>query len=173
MFKKHWPFGLIAIFFVLTVTALLVEKPTILKPSEVLFLAPGRDYDSAKKVENYFVENLRMTPEEAKEVRSLDKGNDGKISLRLTDKTTLQAVVGNLHYYGFIRDEKAFMYALGNTEDTVVGKANALKVGKNGTIDLAASYRISENMDAWQIANELLNKPSYFAFDEYGYMFMP
>jgi len=28
-------------------------------------------------------------------------------------------------------------------------------------------------MDAWQLADELLNKPTYIAYDEYGYMFMP
>lgn len=173
MIKKYRILGLIGVMVVLAIAAFLLKKPITLKPSDVLFQAPGRDFDSPKKVENYFIENLRMMPEEAQEVRSLDKGNDGKISLRLSDKTTLQAVVSNLYYYGFVRDEKALMYALENTEDTVVGKANALKVGKNGTIDLASSYRISENMDAWQIANELLNKPTYFAFDEYGYMFMP
>ncbi|MFA6386104.1 MAG: hypothetical protein WCW29_05175, partial [Candidatus Paceibacterota bacterium] len=59
------------------------------------------------------------------------------------------------------------------TKDTVAGKANALKVGKSGTIDVGAYYRISEDMDAWQMADELLNKPTYIAYDEYNYIFMP
>jgi hypothetical protein len=28
-------------------------------------------------------------------------------------------------------------------------------------------------MSAWEMADTLLNKPEYFAFDEYGYLFMP
>lgn len=143
------------------------------KPSADLFKAPGKDFQSAKKVENYFTDTMHMTSADAANVRSIAKGYDGKISFRLTDKTTLQAIVSNLHYYGFIRDEKAFMYALENTKDTVPGKSNAIKVGKAGTIDVGAYYRISEDMDAWQIADELLNKPTYFAYDEYNYMFMP
>ncbi|KKS19624.1 MAG: hypothetical protein UU79_C0014G0010 [candidate division WWE3 bacterium GW2011_GWE1_41_72] len=114
-----------------------------------------------------------MPPEEAKTIRTRVQGNDGKISLRLTDKTNLEALISNLHYYGFIRDEKAFIYALENTKDINAGKANALKIGKNGTIDVGAYYKITEDMDAWQLADELLNKPTYIAYDEYGYMFMP
>jgi hypothetical protein len=143
------------------------------KPSAELFQAPGRNYTSSKKVEDYFIEKLRMSPEEAKSIRIQGQGNDGKISLRLSDKTTLEALISNLHYYGFIRDEKTFIYTLENTKDTTVGKANALKVGKTGTIDVGAYYKITEDMDAWQLADELLNKPTYFAYDEYGYMFMP
>lgn len=142
-------------------------------PSSDLLLAPGKDFPSTKKVENYFTETMHMTSADAANVRSKTKGYDGKISFRLTDKTTLQAVVSNLYYYGFIRDEKAFMYALENTKDTVVGKSNALKIGKTGSIDVGAYYRITEDMDAWQMADELLNKPTYFAYDEYNYMFMP
>ena len=164
-------FVVFGIFIILIIVAGVMFSKQ--KTSTAGFEAPGRDFSSEKKVEDYFVENLRMTPSEAKETRSIAKGNDGKVTFRLTDKTTLQAIVGNLHYYGFIRDEKAFMYALENTKDTEIGKANAIKVGKSGTIDVGASYRISEDMDAWQIADVLLNKPTYFAYDEYGYIFMP
>lgn len=143
------------------------------KPPEDSFKAPGKDFVSAKKVEDYFIEKLRMPPEEAKTIRSRGQGNDGKISLRLSDKTTFEALISNLQYYGFIKDEKAFIYALENTKDSNIGKANALKVGKSGTIDVGAYYKITEDMDAWQLADELLNKPTYIAYDEYGYMFMP
>lgn len=168
---KKW-LVILGVFILLIIVSLAVMFSKS-KPSEDSFKAPGKDFQSAKKVEDYFIETMHMSSTDASNVRSLDKGYDGKISLRLTDKTTLQAVVSNLHYYGFIGDEKAFIYALEHTEDIVTGKANALRVGKNGTIDVGAYYRISEDMDAWQIANELLNKPTYFAYDQYGYIFMP
>lgn len=147
--------------------------PQFRKPSPDLLKAPGRSFQSSKNVEDYFVEKLRMSPEEAINTRSPSKGNDGNVSLRLSDNTTLEALVSNLHTYGFIRDEKAFLYALKNTKDTIPGKTNAIKVGKTGTIDVGSYYKISEDMDAWQLADVLLNKPTYLAFDEYGYMFMP
>lgn len=159
--------------FLIILIGVAVYSLTPKKPSADLFKAPGKNFQSSKKVENYFTDTMHMTSADAANVRSIAKGYDGKISFRLTDKTTLQAIVSNLHYYGFIRDEKAFMYALENTKDTVPGKANAIKVGKAGTIDVGAYYRISEDMNAWQIADELLNKPTYFAYDEYNYMFMP
>lgn len=157
---------------VVGMVAFIVSRPNG-KPSAELFQAPGKNYPSTKKVEDYFIEKLRMPQEEAKNIRTQGKDNGGKISLRLSDKTTLEALVSNLKYYGFIKDEKAFMYALENTKDTIPGKTNALKVGKTGTIDVGAYYKITEDMDAWQLANELLNKPTYIAYDEYGYMFMP
>jgi len=160
-------------FLIVAFLAFITFNRVTSKLPDQSFKAPGKDFVSAKKVEDYFIEKLRMPPEEAKTIRTRGKGNDGKISLRLTDKTNLEALISNLHYYGFIRDEKAFIYALENTKDTNVGKANALKVGKSGTIDVGAYYKITEDMDAWQLADELLNKPTYIAYDEYGYMFMP
>lgn len=138
------------------------------KPKEDNFKAPGRNWPSQKKVEDYFVEKLRMTPDDLK----IHKDRK-EITYRLTENSTLNGIIENLHYYGFIRDKKAFLYALEHTKDTITGKEKAIKVGKNGTIDINASYRISEDMNAWEIADILLNKPSYFKFDEYGYMFMP
>lgn len=122
-------------------------------------------------MEDYFVEHLRMTPQEAQEIRS-KPGVDGKVMLRIREQTTLEALLSNLEYYGFVRDKEALRYALEHSEDTVPGKANALKVGNN-TIDTWSYYRISEDMNAWEIADELLNHPTYFSFDEYNYTFMP
>ncbi len=149
-----------------------ISLPTISKPSEESFQAPGKNWPSQKKVEDYFVEKLHMTSQDAKDSRSLSKGNDGKINLRLTQGTTLPALLSNLEYYGFVRDQKALEYALEHTADTLPGRTYALKAGNN-TVDLYASYSISEDMTAWEIADQLLNHPSYFAYDEYGYMFMP
>ena len=143
------------------------------KPDQELFKAPGKDWNSPKKVEDYFVQTMHMPPEEAKTIRSKEKGNDGKANLRISTDTTLQGLTGNLSYYGFVRDEKALLYALEYIEDTTPSE-KAITVGKNGTIDTNAEYRISEDMSAWEIADILLNKPSgHFPFDEYNYFFMP
>jgi len=151
-----------------------VGKPIIqelTKPSEESFLAPGREWESEKKVEDYFIEHLRMSPQEAQEVRS-KPGSDGTVMLRIRETTSLEALLSNLEYYGFARDKEALRYALEHTEDNQVGKANAIMIGEN-TISTWSSYRISEDMTAWEIADQLLNQPTYFGFDEYNYMFMP
>ena len=170
-------------FFVATISVLIIgvvfrqfstqsSGLDLTKPSAGKFEAPGRDWPSPKKVEAYFVERLHMTPQEAQESRSLSKGNDETVMLRLTGENTLEALLDNLAYYGFVRDKEALRYALEHTTDTVPGHANPLKIGEN-TIDLYASYQISEKMTAWEIADQLLNHPTYFSFDEYHYMFMP
>lgn len=146
--------------------------PNFNKPADENFLAPGKDWPSEKKVEDYFVSNLRMSPEEAKDARSTTKGNDGKVMLRLKEETTVEALTSNLEYYGLVRDKASLVYALEHSEDKLVGKTDALKVGNN-TVDIWAFYRISEDMSAWEIADQLLNHPSHFSFDEYGYTFMP
>jgi len=158
----------IVLFLVLSVFAYF----KLTKPNEENFKAPGRTWNSPKKVEDYFVERLRMTPQEASEIRS-KPGVDGTVDLRINTNVALEALVGNLYYYGFVRDEDILRYALENTKDTTPGE-KAIKVGKNGTIDTNAEYRISENMSAWEIADILLSKPSgHFSFDEYNYFFMP
>lgn len=142
------------------------------KPNDENFKAPGKTWESSKKVEDYFIERLHMPVAEAEQIRSRPGVND-TADLRLDPKVTLNALIGNLYYYGFIRDEKAFRYALEHTKDTTPNELS-IKVGKNGTIDTNAEYRISENMSAWELADLLLNKPEgHFAFDEYGYFFMP
>lgn len=142
------------------------------KPNEENFKAPGRDWESAKKVEDYFVERLHMSLEEANSIRK-KPGIDGTVDLRISTNVTLQGLTGNLVHYGFIRDEKAFIYALEHTTDTTPSD-KAIKVGSNGSIDQNAEYRISENMTAWELADVLLNKPAgHFPYDEYNYFFMP
>ena len=144
----------------------------LIKPNEDNFKAPGKSWNSPKKVEDYFVERLRMTPQEASEIRS-KPGVDGTVDLRISTNVTLEGLVGNFYYYGFARDEDTIRYALEHTKDTTPSE-KAIKIGKNGTIDTNAEYRISEDMSAWEIADILLNKPSgHFSFDEYNYFFMP
>lgn len=142
------------------------------KPNEENFKAPGKDWESSNKVEDYFVERLHMSPEEAVNIRK-KPGVDGTVDLRVSSNVTLQGLTGNLVHYGFIRDEKAFLYALEHTKDTTPND-KAIKVGSSGTIDQNAEYRISENMTAWELADTLLNKPvGHFPYDEYNYFFMP
>lgn len=141
-------------------------------PDNDNFKAPGKDWVSEKKVEDYFIEKLRMTPEEASEIRN-KPGVDGTVDLRISTNTTLEGLVGNLYYYGFIRHKDTFLYALENTKDNTPND-KSIRVGKEGTIDINAEYRISENMTAWQIADILLNKPEgHYSLDEYNYFFMP
>jgi hypothetical protein len=142
------------------------------KPAAENFNAPGRNWNSAKKVEDYFIERLGMGATEAGEIRNRP-GVDGNITLRTNANTTLTGLTGNLLYYGFIRDEKSFLYALEHTKDVTAG-TNAIIVDKTRTIDRNAEFRISEDMDSWQIADILLNRPSgHFPFDEYNHFFMP
>lgn len=177
LFTKNRLLLLILLSIILASVALVIKQPnspmqiSLTKPSEESFQAPGKNWNSPKKVEDYYLERLHMTPAEAKEARS-SKGSDGKITLRLTQGTTLSALLSNLEYYGFVRDEKALKYALEHSVDKLPGRTDALRVGNN-TVDIYASYRISEDMTAWEIADQLLNHPSYFAFDEYRYLFMP
>lgn len=133
------------------------------------FKAPGKNWPSDKKVEDYLVEKLRFTQNDLERQKQSET-----VDFRPGKGSTLEAIVSNLQYYGFIRSEKALKYALENTEDKTQGNPGSLSVGKNGSIDLVASYRISENMTAWEIADILLNKSHYFGpSDEYNYMFMP
>lgn len=119
------------------------------KPSEESFQAPGKDWPSEKKVGDYFVEHLRMSYEEATQAR--ERSDGGTVMLRIRENTTLEALLSNLEYYGFVREKESLRYAIEHSEDTVPGYANPIEVGEN-TIDTRAYYRISEDMDAWEIA---------------------
>ncbi|MDP2649835.1 MAG: hypothetical protein Q8P10_03240 [bacterium] len=154
---------IILIILVIFSISLYFLFPT--KPSENNFKAPGNDYNSPKKVESYFVDTLKMTPQEAK------KFADIGVSFYVTKDTSLDGIIGNLAYYGLVKDEKALRYALENTKDTVPGKEGSIKVGNNRTIDLAY-YGLSRNMDTWQIADILLNNPHPIG-TQYNYVFMP
>lgn len=172
MIKKHQPKYNIVIGAIVIVAVLVVGFLVLKKPDQSSFLAPGKTWNSSKKVEDYFVERLHMSPKEASEIRT-KPGVDGTVDLRISNNVTLDGLVGNLYYYGFIRDENSFRYALVHTKDTSPSQ-KAINVGEIGTIDTNAEYRISENMSAWELADTLLNKPAgHFSFDEYNYFFMP
>lgn len=82
--------------------------------------------------------------------------NSQPIEFTISKDKTLVAVIGDLHYYGFIKDESSFEYALENSKDNTPGNSNSLRVGNN-TINREARYIISQSMTAWQIADVLLN----------------
>lgn len=83
--------------------------------------------------------------------------NAPMIKFRVDKQNTLMAVTGNLHYYGFVKDEDALKYALQHTKNTTPGKSGAIKVGNN-TIDTETAYNISQSMNTWEIARILLNE---------------
>lgn len=154
--------------FVILIAGFFIYKESTKIPEQD-FAAPTKSWQSTKKVDDYFTEKLHFTQSDFER----QKQNE-TVDFRPGKESTLEAIVSNLRYYGFIRSEKALMYALENTKDTTNGNEGALSVGKNGSIDIVASYRISENMNAWEIADTLLNKSHYFGpNDEYQYMFMP
>jgi hypothetical protein len=128
--------------------------------------APGNDWDSPKRIEDYFVNDMRIPLDEA------EKYADVGVSFYVRKDSTLDGIVGNLAYYGIVRDEGTLRYALKQTKDTVPGKDGAIKVDDDKTIDLAV-YGLSRNMDTWQVADALLNKPHYVDLAIYTYLFMP
>jgi hypothetical protein len=136
------------------------------KPSDDLFKATGNDWNSPKRIEDYFVNDMKMSPEEAQKYANVG------VSFYVTKNTTLDGIINNLTYYGLVRDEKALRYALEHTNDTTSGKTDAIKVGNRGSID-SGIYELSRNMDTWQIADTLLNKGQERGSDPYNYLFMP
>lgn len=80
------------------------------------------------------------------------------IEFTISKDMTLQAIVGDLKYYDFIKDEQAFTFALEHTQDDTKGGTNFIQVGKGSkTIEREATYIISQSMNAWEIAKILLN----------------
>ncbi|MFH1706130.1 MAG: hypothetical protein ABH867_04470 [Patescibacteria group bacterium] len=80
-----------------------------------------------------------------------------KVLMRTDKETTLQAIVSDLKYYGFIKSENALKFALRFAKDETSGDGNSIRIGNN-TIDRQAVYLVSPDMNAWQLAKVLLNK---------------
>lgn len=99
-------------------------------------------------------------------LRSFDapRLNTPNIEFTIRKDSSLEAVISDLKYYDFIKNESAFRYALKNTKDTTLGNENSLKIGRN-TIDRESKYTISQEMTAWEIADVLLNKGEYSSCD--------
>lgn len=86
--------------------------------------------------------------------------NTQTVEFTISKDMTLDAVIGDLQHYDFIKDKEAFRYALEHAKDTKPGKDSSLKIGSN-TIDREARYSISQSMTAWEIADILVNKGEY------------
>lgn len=85
--------------------------------------------------------------------------NTQPIEFTISKDMTLEAVIGDLKYYDFIKDEGAFTFALEHTQDNTKGGTNYIQVGKGSkTIEREAFYTISQSMNAWELANVLLNQ---------------
>src|SRR3989344_2387854 len=100
--RKHKAFFIPAIGVTITllvVGILLISKTNAIPQED--FEAPTMTWNSPKKVEDYFVSNLHMTPEDLKQQEGRTK-----ISFYVTEGTTLQAIISNLTYYGLARTEK-------------------------------------------------------------------
>ena len=157
--KKNWVIiGIILLVSLLAGVSFLLNRP----------LPPMQDeLTSRKTVEDYFMEHMRVSAEEAKTMVS-----DG-VMLRLSPSSTLQGVVGNLYYYGFIDDEAKFRKLLETVTDSTPGKEESIKADKN-TIDVNSNYYLNYSMNDEEIADTLLNKAKFEPnFTQYNYLFMP
>ena len=157
--KKNWVIiGIILLVSLLAGVSFLLNRP----------LPPMQDeLTSRKTVEDYFMEHMRVSAEEAKTIAA-----DGDM-LRLSPSSTLQGVVGNLYYYGFIDDEAKFRKLLETVTDSTPGKEESIKADKN-TIDVNSNYYLNYSMNDEEIADTLLNKAKFEPnFTQYNYLFMP
>lgn len=154
------------VLYALAIIAVAALSFTLFRPKldQSQFQSVDRSTWEGKTVADYFVDRLRMTPQEAQDTEKMGA------SFYVTENMTLDALVSNLEYYGFVRDKQALLYALKTSEDTNPGKENAIKVGNN-TIDRGV-YGLGTQMTAWEVARILLNYPQEIGTD-YGYMFMP
>lgn len=164
MFRKSSHKLLLGLVFGL----LLLLGGYLLFMSKYASQAPKNLPESRKSIEQYFIETMHINAEEAKEM-----AKDG-VDLRVSKDTTLQGVVGNLYYYGFIdSNESTFIELLKQRQDTISGKEGAIKVGNN-TIDINASYYVNKDLTDEEVADTLLNKPRFSKnFSNYNYLFMP
>lgn len=90
--------------------------------------------------------------------------NTQTVQFTIGKNFTLDAVVGDLKYFDFIKNESAFKYALERSKDTTMGNDNSLKIGIN-TINREAVYTISQSMTAWELANVLVNQGNHISCD--------
>lgn len=92
--------------------------------------------------------------------------NTQPIEFTIRKDMTLEAVIGNLKYYDFIKDEGAFTFALEHTQDNTKDGTNFIQVGRGSkTIEREAVYTISQSMSAWEVASILLNTGEHRSCD--------
>lgn len=78
-------------------------------------------------------------------------------TFRVGKDAEIDGVIGNLEYYGFVKDKQALLKALEKTRDNTPGNEDSIQIYGN-TIDREAEYTLSQAWDAWKIAQILLNE---------------
>ena len=138
-------------FFISAILDLEIENCSDMKKRKrlalvllvVVLAVSGIAYSLFKNVQSKFEAPRKDTPD---------------IQFTISKNKTLGAIVGDLRYYDFIKDEGAFTFALEHTQDDTKGGENFIKVGKGSkTIEREAVYTISQSMTAWELATTLLN----------------
>jgi len=81
-------------------------------------------------------------------------------TFRVGKDAELDGVIGNLEYYGFVKDRQTLLTALEKTNDTTPGNEDSIQIGDK-TLDREAEYSLSQAWDAWKIAEVLLNEGSH------------
>lgn len=158
MKKNRLVIGILALLSILVAGYFLLNKP--LPPT-------SEDLASRKTVEDYFIEHMRVSAEEAKTMAS------NGVMLRLSPNSTLQGVVGNLYFYEFVDDEIKLKKLLETSKDSTPGKEDSIKAGNN-TIDVNSNYYLNYSMSDEEIVDTLLNKAKFeLNFTRYNYLFMP
>lgn len=119
------------------------RKRLVLTLLVFVLVVSGIAYSLFKNIQSKFEAPRKNTPD---------------IQFTISKNKTLDAVVEDLKYYDFIKDEKAFTFALGHTQDNTKGGENFIKVGRGSkTIQRVAVYTISQSMNAWELASVILN----------------
>jgi len=85
----------------------------------------------------FFLQNAFVSPKTSSPI----------VKYRVPEEATTMAITGDLKYYGFVKHESALKVAL-----LIEGKL------KGKDVQRSSVYEISQSMNAWQIANILLNK---------------
>ena len=123
--------------------------------------------EQRKDVEDYFVEKMGMSREEAKSAA------ENGVEFRVSKDTTLMAITGNLHYYRLVDNEENLLKRLREGKDITPGSEGAIKAGSN-TIETESSYQLTKQMTDEEIAQILLNEGKKSSkFNLYNYTFMP
>ncbi len=138
-------------FFISAILDLEIENCSDMKKRKrlaltlliVVLAVSGIAYSLFKNIQSRFEAPRKNTPD---------------IQFTISKNKTLDAIVGDLKYYDFIKDEGFFIFALEHTQDNTKGGENFIKVGKGSkTIEREAVYTISQSMSAWELASVLLN----------------
>lgn len=139
----------------------------ILPYKDSIFTKTPSTPEARKTVSDYFISEMHIDPTNAAKLAK------SGVDFRISKDATLTGIVGNLYYYGFIKDEESFKKLLETTRDNTPGSKDSINAGKN-TIDINSDYYLNYSMTDQEIADTLLNKGKYDKnFSRYNYLFMP